>query len=83
MIMDFNCISSKDKWGGRSIGDCSKIILRSFMFNIGAINLEFTGTCYTWSNRRLRYANIRERQDCCICDYDIWLHRLLTITQLG
>ena len=38
------------------------------MMNSGAIDLGFIGPSFTWSNRRVGPANIRERLDQCLCD---------------
>ena len=71
MIGDLNCISSnEDKKGGQHVGDCSTRILRNFMFNTGAIDIQFLGPSFTWSNKRSGIANIRERLDRSICDQD-------------
>ncbi len=71
MIGDLNCISSsEDKRGGQHVSDCSTRILRNFMFNTGAIDIQFSGPSFTWSNKRSGIANIRERLDRSICDQD-------------
>ena len=50
------------------MGECSTKNLQNFMFNIGAIDLGFTRPQFTWSNRRAKIANIKERLDRCLYD---------------
>uniref|UniRef100_A0A2N9HLN9 Ribonucleotide reductase large subunit domain-containing protein n=1 Tax=Fagus sylvatica TaxID=28930 RepID=A0A2N9HLN9_FAGSY len=45
------------------IGDCSSNSFRSFVNNVGAVDLDFSGPCFTWSNRKVGWANVRCRLD--------------------
>jgi hypothetical protein len=63
-------IKSGGGGGGKHVGDCSTRVLKNFMFNIGAIDLQFSGLAFTWSNRRLGLANIKERLDRSLCDQE-------------
>ena len=57
---DFNSIKgSKEKKGGRHVGESSVNSLRDFINNTGAIDLDFIGPSFTWSNRREGLLNIR------------------------
>ena len=68
---DFNSIKgSKEKKGGRHVGESSVNSLRDFINNTGVIDLDFIGPSFTWSNRREGLANIRQRLDQCLCDQE-------------
>ncbi|XP_050259924.1 uncharacterized protein LOC126704995 [Quercus robur] len=68
---DFNNIKgSKEKKGGRHVGESSVNSLRDFINNMGAIDLDFIGPFFTWSNRREGLTNIRQRLDQCLCDQE-------------
>nr|POE84193.1 hypothetical protein CFP56_74209 [Quercus suber] len=57
---DFNSIKGlKEKKGGRHVGESSVNSLKDFINNTGAIDLDFIGPSFTWSNRREGLANIR------------------------
>nr|XP_048336943.1 uncharacterized protein LOC107411956 [Ziziphus jujuba var. spinosa] len=61
---DFNdIIDQEEKIGGRKVTSKSNYFLRNFIANMGALDLGFCGTMYTWCNRRRGTANIRERLD--------------------
>ena len=61
---DFNSIKgSKEKKGGQHVGESSINSLRDFINNTGAIDLDFIGPSFTWSNRREGLANIRQILD--------------------
>nr|POE54654.1 hypothetical protein CFP56_47295 [Quercus suber] len=68
---DFNSIKgSKEKKGGRHVGESSVNSLRDFINNTGAIDLDFIGPSFTWSNRCEGLANIRQRLDQCLGDQE-------------
>ena len=68
---DFNSIKgSKEKKGGRYVGESSVNSLRDFINNTGVIDLDFIGPSFTWSNRREGLTNIRQRLDQCLCDQE-------------
>jgi exonuclease III len=71
LIGDINSIvSSSEKRGGISnVGGSSKYFT-NFVDHVGAIDLGFSGSKYTWSNKRSGWANIRERLDRGICNAD-------------
>ena len=61
---DFNCImSQEEKKGGRPFVDSSRGELREFLYKGGLIGLGYKGNSFTWTNRRLGRANIKERLD--------------------
>jgi exonuclease III len=71
IIGDFNSIcSSEDKRGGNQGENYSANWFKNFMFNTGAIDLDFFGPQFTWSNKREGLANIKERLDRGVCDQD-------------
>uniref|UniRef100_A0A2N9FSP0 CCHC-type domain-containing protein n=1 Tax=Fagus sylvatica TaxID=28930 RepID=A0A2N9FSP0_FAGSY len=71
LIGDINSIvTSSEKRGGISnVGGSSKYFT-NFVDHVGAIDLGFSGSKYTWSNKRSGWANIRERLDRGICNAD-------------
>lgn len=69
MIGDFNSISSAlDKKGGSTTGEVSSRYFRDFSRVVGTVDLGFSGPKFTWSNRKVGWANIRERLDRGICN---------------
>ena len=71
LIGDLNSISLHSKKSrGSSKGKRSSRSFRNFISNMGAIYLGFSGPKYTWSNRRVGWANIRERLDRGLCNAD-------------
>lgn len=63
-IGDFNdVLYQKEKRGGRLVHGSSSRGLRHFMDCKGFVDLGFSGRNFTWTNRRLGMANIRERLD--------------------
>jgi hypothetical protein len=71
MIGDLNSISSpSDKRGGTSSSWGSSKFFKVFVDNVGAIDLGFNGPRFTWSNRIIGLANIRERLDRGLCNVD-------------
>ena len=68
---DFNSIKgSKEKKGGRHVGESLVNSLRDFINNTSAIDLDFIGSSFTRSNRREGLANIRQRLYQCLCDQE-------------
>ena len=52
-VGDFNIIlDDSEKEGGNSGGSSAPNFLRDLMFDLGAIDLGFTGNKFTWSNKR-------------------------------
>lgn len=71
LIGDLNSTaSSSNKFGSSSNGEASSRSFRQFSNTVGAIDLGFNGPKYTWSNRRVGWANIRQRLDHGICNID-------------
>uniref|UniRef100_A0A2N9GPX3 Reverse transcriptase zinc-binding domain-containing protein n=1 Tax=Fagus sylvatica TaxID=28930 RepID=A0A2N9GPX3_FAGSY len=71
LLGDLNSISFRlEKMGGSQKGERSLRSLRNFVNNVGAIDLGFNGPKFTWSNRRIGWANIRERLDRGICNVE-------------
>ena len=69
MIGDFNSISyALDKKGGSTTGEVSSRYFRDFSRVVGTVDLGFSGPKFTWSNRKVGWANIRERLDRGICN---------------
>lgn len=72
MIGDLNeILTSDEKFGGRSLGSCSRNYLENFMNNTGTIDLGFNGHMFTWRNNRLGLAHIRQRLDRAVAN-DSW-----------
>lgn len=70
LIGDLNSISSStDKSGGRFNGGSSKHF-KGFIENIEAIDLGFRSPHFTWSNKKVGWANIRERLDQGLCNVE-------------
>ncbi len=70
LIGDLNSISSStDKSGGRFNWGSSKHF-KGFIENVGEIDLGFRGLQFTWSNKRVGWANIRERLDRGLCNVE-------------
>lgn len=53
----------KDKSGLKPVASSSNCGFRNMININGLIDLEFTGHPYTWTNKRMGRANIRERLD--------------------
>ena len=65
-----NSMGHWEKWGGNA-GEQSKMYIRDFMHNTGAIDLGFNGNKFTWTNKRWGKDCIRERLDRGVCN-DGW-----------
>lgn len=64
LIGDFNeILSEHDKIGGKHIASSSKKHLQNFIEHSGCIDLGFVGNPYTWRNKRMGLAHIRQRLD--------------------
>ncbi len=64
MIGDLNSISgNSEKKGGSQKGESLFRSFCNFVHNVGTIDLGFSGSKFTWSNRRVGLANIRKRLD--------------------
>ena len=71
MIGDLNSVSkSSEKKGGSSNGINSSRSFHHFVFEVGTIDLEFSGPKFTWTNKRVRWANVHERLDRGLCNVD-------------
>ena len=71
LLGDLNSISDAfEKQGGSSRRVVSYRSFRSFVENVGAIDLGFSGPRFTWSNMRCGVANIRERLDRGLCNIE-------------
>jgi hypothetical protein len=75
MIMgDLNAILSQaDKKGGRTFVSSSTDPFFNFVHSNGLVDLGFVGNPYTWSNKRLGLANIKERLDRSFANQE-WIH---------
>lgn len=52
MIGDLNeIVEAKEKFGGRSIWR-KKLHLKEFMIRVGGIDMGYSGTGFTWSNKQ-------------------------------
>ena len=61
---DFNIIcEDSEKEGGRSGSYSTNNYLNEMLFELGAVDLGFTGNKFTWSNKRWGRGSIRERLD--------------------
>lgn len=70
-VRDFNSIiSPEDKQGSRDFASSSVGDVRSFMNQMGLIDLGSSGLPYTWTNCCFGSANIREKLDRCIVNSD-------------
>jgi hypothetical protein len=58
------------KKGGKQVGEGSTKCFRNFVASTGAIDLGFSGHQYTWSNKRVGLANIKEWLDRGLCNAD-------------
>lgn len=71
LLGDLNSISVRSKkMGGSQKGERSLRSFRNFVNNVRAIDLGFNGPKFTWSNKRIGWANIRERLDRGICNVE-------------
>jgi hypothetical protein len=63
-IGDFNYVlSQSEKLGRRLVNNSSTRNFRSFVDQLGMINLGFAGSPFTWCNNRQGFATIKERLD--------------------
>jgi hypothetical protein len=68
---DFNCILSQaEKKGGRCFVESSRGELRNFLDSCSLIDLGYKGNSFTWTNKRLRRDNIKERLDRAVANAD-------------
>ena len=71
MIGDLNSVAKgSKKKGGSSKGTNSSKSFQQFVSEVGAIDLSFSGPKFTWSNKRVGWANVRERLDRGLCNAD-------------
>ena len=71
MIGDLNSVAKgSEKKGGSSKGTNLSRSFQQFVSEVGAIDLGFSGPKFTWSNKRVGWANVRERLDRGICNAD-------------
>ncbi|KAB1213093.1 hypothetical protein CJ030_MR5G015919 [Morella rubra] len=63
-VGDFNdLLGAQEKLGGRAVKASSSRGLSHFMSSMGFVDLGYSGSRFTWSNKCLGLANIRERID--------------------
>ncbi|XP_026395092.1 uncharacterized protein LOC113289878 isoform X4 [Papaver somniferum] len=76
MVMgDLNVIGScQEKKGGRNPSHSKIAELREVMDSCGLIDLGFNGPKYTWNNKRVGAANIKERLDRAVANSN-WINR--------
>jgi hypothetical protein len=68
---DFNCIlSQSEKKGGKRVGDLTRSELKSFLDSGELIDLGFKGNSFTWTNKRMGKANIKERLNRAVTNVD-------------
>ena len=71
LIGDLNSVSNScEKKRGKQVGEGSTKCFRNFVASTGAIDLGFSGHQYTWSNKRVGLANIKEWLDRGLCNAD-------------
>ncbi|CAN1160729.1 hypothetical protein LINPERHAP2_LOCUS23513 [Linum perenne] len=65
---DFNAIlNSSEKEGGLPLRRESTEPFQDFIFSNGLIDMGFSGQTFTWDNKKIGDAQIRERLDRAIC----------------
>ncbi|KAF7831683.1 reverse transcriptase [Senna tora] len=65
---DFNEICSPiEKFGGRSRSDRSYNRFQNFIYDCSLMDMSFQGAQFTWSNKQLGEAHIKERIDRALC----------------
>jgi hypothetical protein len=71
MIGDLNSVSKCSEKKGRSSSAInSSRSFHHFVSEVGAIDLGFSGPKFTWTNKRVGWANVRERLDRGLCNVD-------------
>ena len=75
MIDDLNSVSKssekkKQKKGGSNSGINSSRSSHHFVSEVGTIDLGFSYPKFTWTNKRVGWANVRERLDRGLCNVD-------------
>ena len=69
MIGDLNSVSKRsEKKGGSSSGINSLRSFHHFVFEVGAIDLGFSGPKFTWTNKRVGWANVPKMLDRGLCN---------------
>jgi hypothetical protein len=77
---DFNVIlDQSEKLGGRPFSNSSNDVFRSFMDQLGMIDLGFTGNPFTWSDNRQGKHLIKERLDRGLSSSQ-WIHLFPTFS---
>ncbi|CAL1359849.1 unnamed protein product [Linum trigynum] len=75
VIGDFNAIlNESEKDGGTQWNAAHSLSLRNFVHNMGLLDPGFQGDQFTWTNKRMGAACIRERLDRALCS-QTWLDR--------
>lgn len=62
--------SNLDKRGGKYLGEGSTRSFSNFVHGIGAIDLGFIGSRFTWSKKQEGFANIKEQLDKAVCNQE-------------
>ena len=71
MLDDLNSVAkSSEKNGGSSKGSYPSRSFQNFVADVGALDFGFSGPKFTWSNRRVGWANMREQLDRGLCNID-------------
>jgi hypothetical protein len=66
-------LSQSEKLGGRPINNSSTRNFKSFVDQLGMIDLGFAGNPFTWCNNRQGFASIKERLDRGLASQK-WIH---------
>ena len=70
-IGDYNCLlRSEDKKGGSSFTPSSSSSIRNRVDSLGLIDMGCVGNPYTWTNKRLAKANVKEMLDRALANTD-------------
>jgi hypothetical protein len=68
---DFNVMISEEETAGGKLRDSSRPnYLKDLLFDLGVVNLGFSGNKFTWHNKRWGRQAIKERLDCGIANMD-------------
>jgi hypothetical protein len=74
LLGDFNVILSQDdKSGGRPFASSSTDLFYNFVHDNALVDLGYSGNPFTWNNKRMGQANIKERLDRSFAN-QAWIH---------
>ena len=69
-VGDFNVVTEKcEKVGGHGCGTSAPNFLKDLLFDLGAVDLGFSGCKFTWWNKRWGKGSIQERLDRAIASF--------------